>query len=101
MLIIGTALEVTQFLHQNDFPTTPKALQGRGSARVWAARHQSKDGRSLPLLAVEANDLQALQGLLRPLPHYGRRSYLVFNAETVIDSGVWPAMGSPLSVTFN
>ena len=101
MLIIGTALEVTQFLHQNDFPTTPKALQGRGSARVWAARHQSKDGRSLPLLVVEANDLQALQGLLRPLPHYGRRSYLVFNAETVIDSGVWPAMGSPLSVTFN
>jgi len=101
MLIIGTALEVAQFLHQNGFPATPKFLQGRGSARVWAGRRQSIDGTSLPLLVVEANDPQALQDLHRPLPHYGRRGYLVFNAATVVDAGVWLAEGSPLSVTFN
>jgi aminopeptidase N len=101
MLIIGTALAVAKFLHQNNFPATPKALQGRGSARVWAARRQSNDGTSMPLLVVEANSPQALQDLLRPLPHYRRRGYLVFSAETVIDSGVWPDGDSPLSATFN
>ena len=101
MLIIGTTLEVAQFLHQKDFPATPKTLQGRGTARVWAARRQSSDGTSLPLLVVEANDPQALQDLLRPLPHYGRRGYLVFNAAKAIDDGVWPAGGGPLSVTFD
>jgi aminopeptidase N len=101
MLIIGTALKVAQFLHQNDLPATPKALQGRGTARVWASRRQSTDGIFLPLLVVEANTSKALQDLLRPLPHYGRRGYLVFNAATVINAGVWPVGGNPLSVTFN
>jgi len=100
MLVIGTTLEVAQFLHQRGFPATPKALQGRGTARVWAARRQSGGETSLPLLVVEANDPQALQDLLRPLPHYGRRGYLVFNATKAIDDGVWPARGGPLSVTF-
>jgi len=101
ILIIGKASEVGRFLHQNDFPTTPKKLRGRGSARVWAARRISNDGTPQPLLVIEADGPQALQSLLRPLPHYGRRSYLVFEASTVLEAGVWPAQGSPLLVTFN
>jgi hypothetical protein len=100
-LIIGTTLEVGKFLQKNGLPTTPKVLKGRGSARVWAARRLSNKGTHLPLLVVEANDPEAIQNLLRPLPHYGRRSYLVFNASKVLDVGVWPAEGNPLTVTFN
>jgi hypothetical protein len=101
MLVVGKKLEVAQFLQQNDLPTTPKALQGRGSARVWAARRISNDGIPLPLLVIEANGPQALQNLLRPLPHYGRRSFLIFDASTVLETGVWPAESSSLSVRFN
>jgi len=101
VLIIGKAQEVEKFLHQNNFPTTPKALQGRGSARVWAARRKSNNGAPQPLIVIEASSPQALHNLLRPLPHYGRRSYLVFEASTVLEAGVWPAESSPLSVTFN
>ena len=101
MLIIGTTQTIAQFLQENNFPTTPKILQGRGSARVWTTRRLTKDGTHRPLLVVEANNAQALKDLLRPLPHYGRRSYLIFNSATVTDSGVWPAKHSPLSITLN
>jgi aminopeptidase N len=101
ILVIGTALEVAKFLNQNDFPAVPKALQGRGSARVWATHRQSKTGTPLPLLVIEAEDHQALHSLLRPLPHYGRRGYLIFDASTVVDSGVLPPKENPLSVQLN
>jgi len=101
IMIVGKTSEVAQFLHQNDFPTTPKALRGRGSARVWAARRISNNGAPQPLLVIEADGPQALENLLRPLPHYGRRSYLVFEASTVIKAGDWPAEENPLLVTFN
>ena len=44
-----------------------------------------------------------LPALTRKLPHYGRYSYLVFNATDANNQlkGQWPATGSPLSATFD
>jgi hypothetical protein len=66
---------------------TPTALTDRGTARGWAAR--GDDGA--PLLIVAVDNLAALQALGRPLPHYGSRSYVVFDGPKAIDKGLWPA----------
>jgi len=49
------------------------------------------------VLVVQADDAEALGALLRPLPHYGGRSYLVFEDRRAVDTGVWPVLDSPLS----
>jgi hypothetical protein len=101
LLIIGTSAEVSQFLETRNLPSTPKALVGRGSARVWAWRWHDSAGNQHPLLVVEATDNKALQSLLRPLPHYGRRGYLIFNGSKVTDDGLWSTAAGPLAVTFD
>ena len=72
-------------------------LAGRGTSRVWTAYGAGNN----PILVVEADNAEALQALLRPLPHYGRRSYMVFEGRRAIDKGIWPAENSPLSHRFN
>jgi hypothetical protein len=52
-------------------------------------QHIPKDGSSL--LVVSGRDRDALLALLRPLPHYGRQSFLIFEGATAIEQGVWPA----------
>ena len=48
------------------------------------------------MLIVTAADGTALAALLRPLPHYGHKSYAVFQGRRAIDTGIWPVPGSPL-----
>ncbi|HEY0835566.1 MAG TPA: hypothetical protein VGE72_16810, partial [Azospirillum sp.] len=59
---------------------------------VWTAR----TARGQPALVVVAADPPSLQALLRPLPHYGRQSWLVFDGARAVDRGVWPPADSPL-----
>jgi hypothetical protein len=40
---------------------------------------------------VSVRDAAALAALERPLPHYGRQSWLVLEAGRVIERGTWPA----------
>ncbi|KAA0682338.1 M1 family metallopeptidase [Roseomonas genomospecies 6] len=96
LAVIGTAAEVDRLLARLGLPPVPDSLDGRGTARVWTAR--TPQGR--PVLAVAAEDAAALQALLRPLPHYGRQSWLVFEGARAVDRGVWPAGDSPLRVSF-
>lgn len=92
LLVIGAADGVAVLLDRLGLPKAPETLAGRGTARVWAAR--GAEGR--PILVVEGTDAAALEALLRPLPHYGRQSWLVFDGATAIDRGVWPVEGSAL-----
>ena len=48
------------------------------------------------MLVVGGDDAWALRALLRPLPHYGRSSWLVFDGAQVDERGVWPAAASTL-----
>jgi aminopeptidase N len=97
LLIIGTTQEVAAVFARHGLSGIPARLAGRGTARVWTAYWRG----DLPLLAIAADNIQALQALLRPLPHYGSRSYLVFDGRRAIDKGVWSATRSPLSHRFN
>jgi hypothetical protein len=93
LLIIGTTPQVEAFLAKAGLDGIPGTISGRGTARVWTARRVSGE----PLLVVAADDAQALETLLRPLPHYGGKSYLVFDGRRAIDTGIWPVSDSPLS----
>jgi len=93
VLIIGLTLQVEAFLARAGLDPVPDSLAGRGTARVWAARRAN----GMPVLVVQADDAEALGALLRPLPHYGGRSYLVFEDRRAVDTGVWPVLDSPLS----
>lgn len=86
-VVIGLTPAIDAALAAAGLPPIPEALAGRGSARAWATRRD--DGT--PLLIVAADSLAALSALVRPLPHYGSRSYVVFDGAKAIDKGLWPA----------
>jgi hypothetical protein len=68
-------------------PQRPPEATVKGSAQVWAARQPN--GKALAVVCVD--DAQALAALQRPLPHYGRQSWLVFQGAQAIERGVWPS----------
>jgi aminopeptidase N len=86
LLVIGLNDEVDRWLQSRSLPARPAALQ-KGSAAVWTA----SIARGRTMVVVSARDGESLAALVRPLPHYGRRSYVVFDGARAIDSGVWPA----------
>lgn len=83
-LIVGKANELDAWLAAQHLPPRP-ALKA-GSAQVWAGR----DGKGRTYVAISVADVTALKALLRPLPHYGKQSWLVFDGARAIDRGTWP-----------
>jgi len=93
LLIVGTTPQVEAFLAKAGLDGVPDSLVGLGTARVWTVRRDNGE----PMLVIAADDVQALEALLRPLPHYGGKSYLVFDGRRAVDVGIWPVVQSPLS----
>ena len=58
-----------------------------------------RDEGSIVTVILSA-DTEALPGILRKLPHYGRNSYLLFEGGRAIERGVWEAQDSPLRADF-
>jgi hypothetical protein len=97
LLLIGLKGEIAPLLPKAGIDAVPAALDGQGTARVWVAARTDAP----PALVVEANDPDALGALLRPLPHYGRQSYLVFDGGKATDKGVWPTGHNALTRRFD
>lgn len=85
-LIIGLQHEVDAWLSAKNLPSRPEAVNDKGSAQAWTLT--GPDGGSLAI--VSAQDAASLEAIIRPLPHYGRQSYIVFNGRQAVDRGVWP-----------
>ena len=85
-LIIGLQAEIDAWLATKQLPVRPNEISKKGSAQVWTLARA--DGASLAI--VSAQDAASLEALIRPLPHYGRQSYLVFDGRQAIEKGVWP-----------
>jgi hypothetical protein len=85
VIVIGLHADVDAWLARANLPPEPAQLRTRGSAQVWTARLPNDK----TLLTISARDAASLQALLRPLPHYGRQSWLVFEGPKAIDRGVW------------
>jgi hypothetical protein len=89
--IIGTTDAVVKALAEQGLPPMPASLAGKGTARVWTARSDA----GFTVLSIAADDRAALEALMRPLPHYGRQSFLVFQGREAVERGVWPSGDSP------
>ena len=84
-IVLGLQQDMDAWLANEKLAPEPEQLRNRGSAQVWTA--PLPNGKTL--LAISARDAAALQALLRPLPHYGKQSWLVFDGAKAIDRGVW------------
>ena len=87
VLVIGLQDQVDAWLVRHQLPAQPEILRGKGSAQAWTVSRA--DG--VMLAVVSARNTEALAALTRPLPHYGRQSYVVFEGAKVIDKGAWQA----------
>ncbi len=96
LLVIGTQPAVGRAMAEIGLGALPEILAGQGTAQVWAGRRP--DGRVFAVVA--AADADALTALHRPLPHYGRMSYLAFEGSKALLKGIWPAGKSPLRHSF-
>jgi hypothetical protein len=95
VLIIGQTERAHALLARLGLPPPPAQLSpAKGSAQAWVARDEA--GR--PYAVVTARDVEALMALLRPLPHYGRQSWLVFEATRAVGKGIWPARAERIRV---
>jgi len=90
LVVIGLTPDVDKFLARHGLPERPERLRRHGTAHVWTAHQRGGNA----LAAVSAESAEALKALLRPLPHYGRQSFLVFDGARAIERGVWPAQPS-------
>ena len=55
-------------------------------AAVWTARLAN----STPVLVISATSNEELQAILRPLPHYGGQSFVLFDGGKARSRGLWP-----------
>jgi hypothetical protein len=97
LLLVGLESEVDRYLARHGLPKRPAELAqegGKATAWIWAA--ERRDGA--PLTVVEARDEAALAALARPLPHYGRQSWILFDGSTALARGVWPSRPQRLSL---
>ena len=85
-LIIGLQSEIDAWLEAGQLPARPDEINKKGTAQAWTLVRN--DGASLAI--VSAKDAASLEALIRPLPHYGRQSYIAFDGRQAIEKGVWP-----------
>jgi hypothetical protein len=86
-LVIGLEAEVDAWLKEQGMPGRPDAVRGEGTAQAWTSARENAGS----IAVVSAKDAAALAALARPLPHYGRQSYVVFAGAKMIERGTWPA----------
>jgi hypothetical protein len=95
-LVVGTDAAVRTLLDRIGV-TEPAAVAARGSARAWAAKRPG----GAPIAVVSGADAVALRAVIRPLPHYGSKSFVVFDGSRATEHGVWPAEEEALRVRFD
>jgi aminopeptidase N len=96
--VVGDRASVASVLGRMGLGSVPQVLAQesaaaagaplKGTARAWAAR--GANGKTL--VFVIADTPAALAAMQRALPHYGRRSWLVFQDGRVVEQGAWPVL---------
>lgn len=84
-IVMGTPASVAATLAAHGLEPRPEVAE-RGTAQVWTVRK----GRQT-VLAIAAQDADALSTLARALPHLGGQSWVVFEGGKPIARGVWKA----------
>jgi len=92
LMLITTTDKLAEQLAQLELQRPAELNKSAWSAAAWTARLANGN----PVLIVSADDAAALQTLLRPLPHYGGQSYVLFAAGRAVDKGIWAVRRGPL-----
>lgn len=85
VLVIGLQPDVDTWLANQQLSARPDEVKGKGSAQAWTTSRPQ--GGSLAIVSTQ--DVAAMEDLLRPLPHYGKQSYIVFEGRQVVEKGIW------------
>lgn len=96
LLIVGLQPDVDAWLARAGLPPRPAMPDAQATAWVWTIPELPQ--RQRPVAVVSARDAQSLEALLRPLPHYGAQSYLVFDGAKAVARGVWPVAAPAVPV---
>lgn len=86
IMIIGLQPDIDAWLNASKLPSRPDRDATTGTAQAWAMARDE----GAPLIIVSAKDAASLEALIRPLPHYGRHSYIAFDGRQAIVKGVLP-----------
>lgn len=86
LLLITTSNNLVQQLTQLGLEQLPELPDIVHSAGAWTTRRAN----GAPVLVVTAENALELRSLLRPLPHYGGQSYVLFTAGRALRRGLWP-----------
>lgn len=92
LLVIGETRRLSAYLETLGAAAIETAPLAGGTARAWTFRRPE----GTPVLVVSADDTNALLAVMRPLPHYKRRSFIIFDGPKAIDKGTWPMDDGPL-----
>jgi len=90
-IIIGLESDVPAAFTTN----LPSQLRTPADGRVFTVRKNGQNN-----LIVTVKNLPTLLSMMRSLPHYKRRSYVIFKAGKAIQKGEWPASNLNLSRKF-
>ncbi len=84
-------------LNENSVEINNKSLAKENNSFIASVRNPSNPEEVIVWLTIGNKD--AVPGLLRKLPHYGKYSYLVFEGDEPanIEKGQWPVVHSPLT----
>jgi len=94
-------LSLYSVTHKNGQLALPnKNVSTKENSVIVVARNPKKESSSIGFVA--ARNVNAVAGLARKLPHYGKYSYLAFEGDAPdnIAKGQWPAVKSPLVKRF-
>ena len=97
LLVLGSAKQFDHLIASLQLPARPPEISGRGTGRAWTVR---KKGGTAVLL-VETDDAEALRAMMRPLPHYRSKSYIIFEGRRAVAHGVWSTAEGPLTRLVN
>jgi aminopeptidase N len=86
LLLIASRDNLAGQLAQLRLDQSPELPDMAHSAAAWTARRAN----GAPVLVVTAENAAELGALLRPLPHYGGQSYILFTAGRAVSRGIWP-----------
>lgn len=93
LIVFGARADIASFIETFGIEPAP-GFADAGTARVWVVRH-----RDTAVAFVSADDVASLEALIRPLPHYRSKSFIVFDGRRAVESGVWRRTSSPMNVT--
>ena len=86
LLLITTADRLDEQLERLQLKRPADLPEIESGAVVWTARLAN----NTPVLVVSATSTAELQAILRPLPHYGGQSYVLFDNGRALSRGLWP-----------